>query len=420
MAQVRVGSAAVGGMAVLLAASALWAQPRGTSGGAPDSGSNAPAFGGARSTRSPGSTGDGQTNSDNSSARSPADPFSAVSLSGKVVLEDGTPPPDPVGIERVCNGVVRPEGYTDSKGRFSIQLGQNSLAFADASVGSNNVSRGSGSSSGAAPGSNGVGATSGRDLSDCEFRAALPGYRSDEVSLAAYRAMGPQNVGTLILHRYAHGEGDTVSFTSLAAPKEAIKALQRGRDAARKEKWDEASKQFEKAVEIDPKYASAWFELGRTRESLQDESGAWDAYQRAIASDERFIPPYVQVAAIELKRLDWAAAIETTDHIVRLDPVNFPGAYIYRSIAEFSLRKLEAAEKSVRQALDLDTAHRLPVADHVLGVILAQRGDFSGAAAHLRTYLRLAPNASDVDLAKDQLTQIERLSRSTSTLPGTP
>jgi tetratricopeptide (TPR) repeat protein len=293
--------------------------------------------------------------------------------------------------------LVRPEGYTDSKGRFSIQLGQSTLGFTNASVGSSTVTR---------------------DLADCDLRASLGGYRSDVVSLAGYRALDGSNVGTLILHRYARGEGDTVSFTSLAAPKEASKALQRGREAARKGKWDEARKQFDKAVRIHPQYASAWCELGRTLESLQDESGAWDSYQRAIASDKRFIPPYVQVATIELKRHDWAGAIETIDHIVKLDPVNFPGVYIYRSIAQFNMRNLEAAEKSVRQALDLDTAHRFPVANHVLGIVLAQLGDLSGAAAHLRAYLRLAPNASDAPLARTQLARVERLAR--STLPGTP
>jgi tetratricopeptide (TPR) repeat protein len=334
------------------------------------------------------------------------------------VLEDGTPPPDPVGIERVCNGVVRPEGYTDSKGRFSIQIGQNSLAFTDASVGSNNVTRGFGSSSGAAPGPNSAGGISERDLADCDLRASLGGYRSDEVSLAGRRALDGPNVGTLILHRYAHGEGDTVSFTSLSAPKEAAKALQRGREAARKEKWDEARKQFEKAVQIHPQYASAWCELGRTLEYLQDEAGAWNAYQRAIASDERFIPPYIQLETIELKRRDWAGAIETADRILKLDSVNFPGVYIFRSIAQFSSQDLGGAEKSVRQALDLDTAHRFPEANHVLGVILAQLGDLSGAAAHLRAYLRLAPNASDASFAKAQLARIEQLARSTP--PGTP
>jgi hypothetical protein len=32
-----------------------------------------------------------------------------IFLSGKVIMEDGTPPPDSVVIERVCNGMPRPE-----------------------------------------------------------------------------------------------------------------------------------------------------------------------------------------------------------------------------------------------------------------------------------------------------------------------
>lgn len=418
MALVRAGGVAVGAIAVLLAASVVWAQPRGATASAPDPASTAPPAGGTRSTRPLWSTGDGQTNSNTSGVRSPSDAPRPIFLSGKVVLEDGTPPPDPVGIERVCNGVVRPEGYTDSKGRFSIQLGRNTLAFTDASVGSSNVTRGFGSSSGTTPGPYNSGGVSERDLADCDLRASLGGYRSEAVSLAGRRASDQSNVGTLILHRYARGEGDTVSFTSLAAPKAAAKALQRGREAARKEKWEEARKQFEKAVQIHPQYASAWCELGRTLEYLHDESGAWNAYQRAIASEQRFVPPYVQVAGIELKRRNWAGAIQTIDRIVKLDPVNFPSVYIYRSIAQFSLRNLEGAEKSARQALDLDTAHRFPVANHVLGVILAQLGDLSGAAAHLRDYLRRAPNASDAPLARVQLARIQRLAR--STLPGTP
>ena len=393
MARVRVGEVVAGAMAVLLTASAAWAQQ----GGAPDSGSTTPPAGSARPAKPLPATEDGQSNGDPSVVRSPSDLTRVISISGRVVLEDGTPPPDPVGIERVCDGAARPEGYTDSKGRFSIQLGRSHLTFADASVRADA----------------GI-----RDLATCSLRASLGGYKSDEVALAGRRALDNSNVGTLVLRRYAHGEGDTVSYTSLAAPKEAAKDLKRGREAASREKWDEARKQFEKAVQLDPQYASAWCELGKALENLHDESGAWNAYQRAIASDKRFIPPYIQVANIELRRHDWAGAVETTDHIVRLDPVNFPGAYIYRSIAQFSLRDVEDAEKSARQALDLDAGHRFPVAYHVLAVILAQRGDLRGAAAHLKAYLRLAPNASDAPLARNRLARIERLAR--PTLPGTP
>ena len=42
---------------------------------------------------------------------------------------------EPATIERICGGGnARPEGYTDSKGRFSIELGRNMGVMQDASV----------------------------------------------------------------------------------------------------------------------------------------------------------------------------------------------------------------------------------------------------------------------------------------------
>src|SRR5215467_14095380 len=55
-----------------------------------------------------------------------------VFLSGKVLLDGGGVLPEPVAIERICNGVVRREGYTDFKGQFEFQVGVN-MTFQDAS-----------------------------------------------------------------------------------------------------------------------------------------------------------------------------------------------------------------------------------------------------------------------------------------------
>src|SRR5262245_23011485 len=93
-----------------------------------------------------------------------------IYLTGSVRLTDGSVPPANVVIERVCNGVVRPEGYTDSKGNFSITLGsQNAAVFADASIGNDPLS------DGIFPGGrqNGINA---RDLTGCEIRANLAGF----------------------------------------------------------------------------------------------------------------------------------------------------------------------------------------------------------------------------------------------------
>ncbi|HZE81307.1 MAG TPA: hypothetical protein VE604_10420, partial [Candidatus Polarisedimenticolia bacterium] len=62
------------------------------------------------------------------STRTPGTPDSSTKplfISGKVMLEGGGSLPEPVPIERVCNGTVRREGYADTKGQFEFQLGLN-------------------------------------------------------------------------------------------------------------------------------------------------------------------------------------------------------------------------------------------------------------------------------------------------------
>ena len=56
-----------------------------------------------------------------------------IFLSGRVMMEDGTPPSEPLVIETVCNGVGHSEGYTDAKGYFAIELGSNRGVIQDAS-----------------------------------------------------------------------------------------------------------------------------------------------------------------------------------------------------------------------------------------------------------------------------------------------
>ena len=88
-------------------------------------------------------------------------------------------------------------------------------------------------------------------------------------------------------------------------------------------------------------------------------------------------------------------------------------------MAHYNLKQVDAAEKSVREAERLDTRHEYPDSEHLLGVILAQRKDFAGAAEHLRAYLQYRPNASDAEAVREQLAQIEKM-RAQAAPPPTP
>ncbi|MDX1984255.1 MAG: tetratricopeptide repeat protein [Bryobacteraceae bacterium] len=339
-----------------------------------------------------------------------------IFLSGKVVLEDGTAPMEQVVIERVCNGQPRPEGYTDSKGRFSFQLGQNQHMMADASVGSDNGFGGmnapgqrSNSSMGGFGGMSGGRQISERDLIGCEIRAVLPGYRSEVVPLSGRRTMDNPDLGTIILKRLGNVEGLTISATTAAAPKDARKAFDKGRDKARQRKWADAQKEYEKAVALYPKYANAWSDLGMVYEAQNNTEGARKAYTEALAADAKLVKPYVQMAYLWAKENKWQECADASDRALKLNPFDYPQAYFVNAVANLNLKKLDAAEKSAREGMKLDPSGRMPKIKHVLGIVLAQKQDFNGAMEHMKGYLAAIPqDGQEAAMVKKQLAEVEK------------
>jgi hypothetical protein len=341
-----------------------------------------------------------------------------VFLSGKVTLDDGTPPPEPVVIERVCgSGNGRPEAYTDSKGRFSFQVGQNSAIMADASVSSMGGTGfpnygGGGQQSGmgrTSSGASGSGSAMSRDMMNCELRASLPGYRSDVVNLAGHRMFDNPEVGTIVLHRLGNVEGTTISAISLQAPKDAKKAYDKGKDALKKKKTAEAEKEFQRAVEIYPKFATAWFELGHVQQQQNQVAEARKSYQTAVEADPKYVNPYLQLSLLAAKESNWQDLADTTARVLKLDPVDYPHAYFLNSVANYNLKNYAAAEKSVVEAQKLDTHHLNPKIEQVFALILMEKRDYPAAAEHLRSYLQFAPSAQDAAQVRNQLAELDKV-----------
>jgi tetratricopeptide (TPR) repeat protein len=346
----------------------------------------------------------------------PNTPQQPIFVSGRVMLEDGTAPTESVTIERVCSGAPHAEGYTDTKGYFSIQLGQkNNGVLQDASEDMS----GFGSASSAGPG--GFGNTGNSQSGgfrsmgsenrylDCELRARLAGFRSQSVSLANRRPMDPPDVGTILLHRLSPTEGSTISAVSLAAPKDARKAYDKGMEALKKKKTPDAEKNFQKAVEIYPKYAAAWHELGVIELAKGDTGMARGSFETAVKSDPKFVNPYMELSLIAWKAEKWQDVAEMTEKVVQLDSFDYPQAYFLNAVSNYYLKNMEVAEKSAREAERLDTRKQFPSAMRLLGVILANNQDYPGAVAQFKAYLEAAPTASDAATVRTQLSQIEKL-----------
>lgn len=348
------------------------------------------------------------TNNPNTTTNPSTLPQRPVFLSGKVMLDDGTPPPESVAIQRICVANPHTEAYTDSKGNFSFEVGQRLGVLPDASE--DTFGRQGSPMNNTMDNPMGMG-MGGRNMQQmlmgCVLRASLAGYRSDTVDLTNHRSLDNPDVGTIILHRIGNVQGLTISATSAMAPKDAKKAYEKSLNAIKKQKWEDARKDLEKATEIYPKYAAAWYELGRVQEQLKGDEDARKSYAQAISADAKYVNPYDRLAGISVREGKWQDVKATTDRLLSLDPVNFPDAWFYNAVANYQLKNFEAAEKSARAGLKADTDHSVPRMNQLLGVLLAGKQDYAGAAQSLKDYLQFAPNGPDAEMVKKQLATVQ-------------
>lgn len=328
----------------------------------------------------------------------------AVFFSGEVMLAGGAKASDPVRIQRICKGVSKDETWTDSKGRFSFKVtagGSDPTTSDPAQAGrTEDLSRPIGNSTYY---SNPLTTA----LRGCEVQAVLAGYWSDRVSIALKNTLDDTRLGTIILHPVTGAQALTVSATTLAAPSAASKAYEKGMAAMREQKLDAAQKELTKAVTAYPRFAIAWFELGKIRQAHNDVAGAADAWKEALKSDPKYVRPYEVLAALAERQQNWVDSEKYSRDWIQLDPEDFPAAYLYNAIANAQLNKPELAEASARKGLLLDKERRIPRLSYVLGLLLMQKQDLIESAKCLRTYLELAPNAKDAALVQQQLAKIE-------------
>jgi tetratricopeptide (TPR) repeat protein len=222
------------------------------------------------------------------------------------------------------------------------------------------------------------------------------------------RAMDNPDIGTILVHRIADNEGRAVSATALSAPKNAKKALQKGYDLEKKKELDQAATSFQQAVDAYPKYAEAWFELGRVQAAQAQTELAHKSFDEAIRADSKFVRPYIEISLLELHAQRWQELADITDKALRLDPFSFPQAFFLNALAYYNLKHVDLAEQSARRAQKLDTRHQIPQVSRLLGVILADRHDYAGAAEQMRDYLRFAPQEKDAADVRSQLEAFEK------------
>lgn len=329
-----------------------------------------------------------------------------VIVSGDVRMEDGSPPPDAVQINRVCDGRTVVAARTDTMGHFnfSVSGGESATATGDAGQAppqASDLNKALNASS--TQYSNPITTA----LRDCEVQAVLSGFHAESVRLSIRDTSDDGRVGAIVLHPLSRSGALTISVTTAAAPPAARKAYDKALESIGKDKWDVAETELGRAVKIYPQFAIAWYQLGLVRQKRNAPADAAEAWKEALKQDPKYVRPYESLAVLADRQGNWTASEQYSGEWLQLDPDDSPAAYLLNAIANARLNRMEAAERAARDGLRVDKERKVPRLNYVMGLILIQKQQYAAAARYLRAYLDLAPNARDAALVREQVAKLE-------------
>jgi predicted Zn-dependent protease len=319
----------------------------------------------------------------------------AAVLNGKLVAE-GRSLPEPANVLLECGNQVRAHEYSDNNGNFTLTVYVTDQSAAGTDMKQQDL------------------VLSRQDWMDCELYADIPGYRSDRLRLAEKPARGSIDVGSIALHSMANDPAlsadprFTVSVVSLAAPDKARKAFAKGEQEVRKGKWESACDYFKKAIEMYPRYALAWLELGRVQARENSFVEAHESFRQAVTQDSKLTDGYVELARVAAQQQNWKELADVSDRLVQAAPDSSPEYWFLNSAAYYNLGDLKQAESSVTRGLRLDLRHQVVQMEYLYGLILGGKKDYKSAAERVSNYLRLAPNSKDAPVARQTLADYQQ------------
>ena len=309
-------------------------------------------------------------------------------FAGKVVVEGGKLPWDPIPVVVNCDGKTRYNTVADGKGHFDIEA---RLPASEIVKTKSDLQKATAAA-----------------LVDCKVSALLDGFESTTVTIVNGSIMDDPDIGTISLRQDTRAAGSILSSTTLSAPSDALKEFEKAHADQIDNHPDSARRHLQKAVSIDPQFAEAWYHLGELEETDKPQD-ALSAYSKAAAADPKYIPPYEHIAALAAVQKKWQDVVDAVDHALQLNPAGTPQIWYFSAVGNFNLGHTEVAETSAQTSLSMDPSHVAPNTEQLLAVILAGRGAYKDALEHLRhclTYTAPGPNA---DLMKQQVAQLEKI-----------
>jgi tetratricopeptide (TPR) repeat protein len=187
-------------------------------------------------------------------------------------------------------------------------------------------------------------------------------------------------------------------------PKKALKEYERGLDAERKGKKDDAITHYLDALKIAPDYYSAHNNLGSLYLAKSDFKSAEEQFQEAVRLDQNDARAYFNLGNVFLLKGRYSESETALGSGLQRRPDSAFGHFLQGSLYA-RIGKLPEAEKSLRTALQLDST--MWQAQLQLVSLYLQQQQRQLAIAQLQIFLKAFPSVPAVPKAKDLLQRLQ-------------
>jgi tetratricopeptide (TPR) repeat protein len=172
--------------------------------------------------------------------------------------------------------------------------------------------------------------------------------------------------------------------------------------------YEEAVKAFEVVLEADSEQPAVWSNAGASYLRLKQFDKAVMAYEEAIALEPENSGHYQNLAAVYAAKGDSEKARENYEKAAsmssELSPTDAAVNYYNMGVTYINGGQTQEAAEALKKAIELDPNHA--EAHYQLGITLLGLDDMEGALEELKTYLVVAPDGPNAEVAKALIEQL--------------
>lgn len=160
----------------------------------------------------------------------------------------------------------------------------------------------------------------------------------------------------------------------------AKELTQRGRELYEKREYMEALLNFNKAIEVDPLYAPAYYMRGNIKEAFEDHHGAMKDYNLAIEKNPKLADAFFVRGNVKMNLQDYYGAIDDFSAAIQINE-NYIEAYFNRGKAKQFLQAYEDAINDCSKIIQINPKNR--DAFYMRGILRIAFGDLKNGCLDL-------------------------------------